>query len=71
MGIIEADVEFARHALEQMQERGISTAEVLRTLQRGAKLKQEDGLLAVHGGIGVAYRRTRAERYKVKTVMWL
>ena len=37
MGITEADAEFTRHALEQMQERGISTAEVLRALQRGAK----------------------------------
>lgn len=71
MGMTEADAEFTRHALEQMQERGISTAEVLRALQRGAKLKQEEGLLAVHGGIGVAYRKTRAGKYRIKTVMWL
>lgn len=71
MGITVEEVEFTRHALEQMQERGISTVEVLRTLQRGAKLKQEGGLLSVHGGIGVAYRKTQEGKYRIKTVIWL
>lgn len=71
MPISEEEIELTNHALEQMQERGISSIEVLRTLQRGSKLQQKEGTLAIHGGIGVAYRKTKKGKYRVKTVMWL
>ena len=69
MPITEQEVEFTLHAVEKIQERGISTTEVLRTLQQGAKSKQLEGILTVHAGIGVAYRKTAKGTYRVKTVM--
>lgn len=71
MGITEEEVEFTKHAMEQMVARGISVTEVLRTLQRGAKIKQKEGILALHGGMGIAYRKTKKGKYRIKTVMWL
>ena len=71
MGISEEDVKLTKHALEQMQEHGITNSEVLRVLQRGSKMQQIDGTLAVYGGIGVTYRKIEKGKYHVKTVMWI
>jgi len=71
MGISEEDVKFTQHAAEQLLERGITKAEVIRAVQRGSRVQQKDGWLAIFGGIAVAYRKTNKGRYLVKTVFWL
>ncbi|MEK6964568.1 MAG: DUF4258 domain-containing protein [Nanoarchaeota archaeon] len=71
MGISEENVKLTKHALEQMQERGITNNEVLRVLQRGSRVQQTEGTLAIHGGIGVAYQKTKKGQYRVKTVIWI
>ncbi len=71
MGISEEDVKFTRHAAEQMLERGITKVEVIRAIERGSRVQQKEGWLAVFGGMAVAYRKINKDTYHVKTVFWL
>ena len=69
MPITLEDIEITRHAAERMVEKGINENEVLRVLQRGAKIRQKDGFLASHGNINIAYIKTKENKYRIKTVM--
>jgi len=48
--------------------RGIDKEQIIRAIQRGAKVRQTDGLLAIYAYIRVAYK-TRGDKYIIKTVM--
>ena len=55
------------YAKKRMDLRGIDKDQIKRAIQRGAKVKQTDGLLATHTYIQVAYK-IRGEYYIIKTV---
>ena len=56
-----------KHAQEMMIERGIDEQQIRKTIQRGAKVKQTDGLMATYTYIQVAYK-IRHGKYIIKTV---
>lgn len=56
-----------RHAQDMMIERGVDEGQIRTAIQRGAKSKQTDGLVATHGYIQVAYK-IRHGIYIIKTV---
>ncbi len=45
------------HARQQMFERGVDEEQIKIVIQRGAKVKQTDGYLAIYSYIKVAYRK--------------
>ncbi len=57
-----------KHVQDQMILRGIDKEQIIRAIQRGAKVRQTDGLLAIYAYIRVAYK-TRGDKYIIKTVM--
>jgi hypothetical protein len=56
------------HARDQMLDRGVTRKMVERTLRRGSKIRQTDGLLATYEYVRVAYHVV-GDAYIVKTVM--
>ncbi len=57
-----------RHAQERMDLNGITEEQVKLTIERGAKIPQTEGLLAVYTYIRVAYKIC-GEKFIIKTVM--
>ncbi len=57
----------SKHAKDRMILRGIDEDQIIRTIQRGAKVKQTDGLLATYTYIQVAYK-IKGDYYIIKTV---
>lgn len=58
-----------QHARDMMTERGIDEEQIKTVIQRGSKIKQTDGYLAVYTYVSVAYRILKDGRYKIKTVI--
>ncbi len=56
------------HAQQRMDKYGITEDQIMMTIQRGAKIPQTDGFVAVYTYIRVAYK-IRGEKYIIKTVM--
>ncbi len=59
---------FTKHAKDQMLVRGVDEDQIINAMQRGAKVKQTDGLVAVYSYVKVAYKIS-GESYIIKTVM--
>ncbi len=59
---------FTQHAQERMDYHGISKEQVKKTITRGAKIPQTEGLVAVYTYIRVAYKSC-GEKCVIKTVM--
>lgn len=57
------------HARQQMFERGVDEEQIKIAMQRGAKIKQTDGYLAIYSYIRIAYRIVGKDIYKIKTVV--
>ena len=55
------------HARQQMFDRGIDEEQIKIAIKKGSKIKQTDGLKAIHSYIGVCYK-IRGEKYIIKTV---
>lgn len=58
---------YRKHAVDMMQERGVTKKQVEETLQKGSKFKQTDGFLAKYSYISVAYK-VKGDKYIIKTV---
>ena len=58
----------SKHAKKRMAEKAINKEQIVQAVQRGSKLRQTDGLLAVYRDIEVAYRVLGNNAYKIKTV---
>lgn len=52
-----------------MTERGIDEEQIKIAIQRGSKVKQTDGCLAIYTYLRIAYKILQDGRYKIKTVM--
>ena len=52
-----------------MTERGIEEEQIKLAIQRGSKVKQSDGYLAIYTYLTIAYKILEDGRYKIKTVM--
>jgi hypothetical protein len=57
-----------KHAVQRMAERAINKEQVKEAIQKGSKIKQTDGLLAIYGYIEIAYKKISKNCYKIKTV---
>ena len=55
------------HARKQMFDRGIDEDQIKRTIKRGSKIRQTDGLKAIFAYMGVSYK-IRENKYIIKTV---
>ena len=58
-----------KHARDMMTERGIEEEQIKLAIQRGSKVKQSDGYLAIYTYLTIAYKILEDGRYKIKTVM--
>ena len=63
------DIVLTRHARQQMELRDIDESQIETAIKRGSKTRQTDGWLSVYCCIAVAYKITRRNEYKIKTVM--
>lgn len=63
------EIILTRHAEEQMVLRDISLGQIERAIKRGSKTRQTGGWLSIYCCLAVAYRITRNNKFKVKTVM--
>ena len=52
-----------------MFERGVDEDMIRRAIERGAKIKQTEGYLAIYGFVAIAYKKLSEDVYKIKTVM--
>lgn len=57
-----------KHAQERMDLNGISEEQIKMTIQRGARIPQTEGFLAIYTYIRIAYKIC-GDKYIVKTVM--
>jgi len=64
----EITIVLTRHAKEKMVTLGITKEQIKRAIQQGATTKQTDGYLASYTYLKVAYKETRENSYKIKTV---
>ena len=55
------------HARLRMFDKGISEEDIIKTIKRGSKTIQTDGIKSVYTYIGVCYKK-RGEDYIIKTV---
>jgi len=69
MGITEDDLDISEHAAEMMLERGISPSEIIRVIQRGAKIRQNGKYLSIFAKIRVAHRIMLSGKIRIITVM--
>jgi len=58
-----------RHAKVRMAEHAISREKIKEVIQKGAKVRQTEGLLSTYGCIAIAYKILPDGRYKIKTVI--
>lgn len=56
-----------KHARQQMFDRGIDEDQIRKAITRGSKFKQTDGIKAVFGYVGVAYK-VKGNKCIIKTV---
>lgn len=63
------DVILTEHASRQMELRYIDENQIVTAIKRGSKTRQTNGWLSVYCCIAVAYKITRNNKYKIKTVM--
>ncbi len=58
----------SKHALEQARERGVSINEIRETIQKGAKLPQDDRIIAIFRHIKLIFKKIN-QTFFVITVM--
>lgn len=63
------EIILTRHAEEQMVERDISLEQIEKTIRWGSKTRQTDGWLSIYSCIAAAYKITKNNECKIKTVM--
>ena len=61
-------LKISRHAQDRMILRGISIEQVKRCIQRGATIRQTDGMLSIYTYLEIAWKKLGEDYYFIKTV---
>ena len=57
-----------RHAKERMVLRGVTKEQIKRCIQRGATIRQTDGMLSSYTYLEVAWKKIGEDYYFIKTI---